>query len=84
MVCIQRPVQHGLGGGRMTRFLPLGQGHQAPVSVAAVSLGLECIIMYKFYVPPLSNVLPVNINDSMITRDIESQGGKGIANVLAK
>jgi hypothetical protein len=34
--------------------------------------------------PPLRNVLPVNVIDSMIIRDIISPGGKGVANVLAK
>ena len=38
--------------------------------------------MYIFYIPPLRNVLSVNINDSMIIRD--SPGGEGVANISAK
>ena len=42
---------------------------------------LICVIMYKFYVPPSRDVLPVNVNDSMIIRDCGSLGGKGVANI---
>jgi hypothetical protein len=52
--------------------------------MAAVGIRLVYIIMYIFYVPPLRNVLSVNINDSMMIRDSRIIGGKGVAIVLAK
>jgi hypothetical protein len=48
---------------------------------AAVGIRLVCII---FYILPLRNVLPVNVNDPMIIRDSKSPGGKGGAKVLGK
>jgi hypothetical protein len=41
--------------------------------MAAVGVGVACIIMYIFYVPPRT-VLPVKIYDSMIIRDNASLG----------
>jgi hypothetical protein len=56
----------------MTWFLPLEQGQQTWASEsAAMGMRLIWIIMYMFYILPLRNVLPVNINDSMIIRQHE-------------
>jgi hypothetical protein len=54
---------------------------------AWASMRVDGFYGYKdiFYIPPLRNVLPVNIvNDSMIIRQSTSPGGKGVANVSAK
>lgn len=40
-------------------------------------LWLVCIIMYAFHIP-LQNVLPVNVNDSMIIRKSTSPGVEGV------
>ena len=40
------PGQHGLGGDRMTWFLPLGQGQW---TIVAVDERLVCIIMHIFF-----------------------------------
>jgi hypothetical protein len=52
--------------------------------MAAIGIRLVCIIMYIFYIPPLSNVLPINVNDPMIIRDSMSPGDEVVANVSAK
>ena len=50
-------VQHGLGGDRITWFLPLGQGQQqCPWLLWAIRL--VCIILY---IPSRSTVLPDNL-----------------------
>jgi hypothetical protein len=49
--------------------------------MTAVGIRGVYIIMRIFYVPPSRNVLPVNINDSMMTKDSTSQGDEGVANV---
>ena len=54
------------------------------VRMAAIGIRLVCIIMYIFYIPPLSNVLPINVNDPMIIRDSMSPGDEVVANVSAK
>lgn len=62
---------------------------KGPVDVGLQECGCHghkacCITMYIFYLPPLRNVLPVNVNDSMIIWDSKSLGGDGVANVSAK
>ena len=51
--------------------------------MTAVGIGLVCIIMYIFHVP-LSSVLPLNVNDSMIIRDSMNLRCKDVAKVSAK
>ena len=80
-------VRHGLGRGRMTCFLLLGQGHQAWVSTNVNGCCGHKACLYNdihIFVPPSRNVLPANINDFVIIRDSMSQGGAGVANVLGK
>jgi hypothetical protein len=36
------------------------------------------------YVPPLGNILPAKVNDSVIIRNSRSPGGKGVPSVLSK
>jgi hypothetical protein len=79
-------VQNGLGGDRLTWLLPLGQSQQAWVSISVdgccghkAYLCINACILQS----PLRNVLPVNINDSMIIIDGANMGGEGMANVLA-
>ena len=79
----------GLGGDRVTWFLPLGQG--TGYELNAVDVRLVCILMYIIYLLwevcslPLSGKVPfVKVNNSMIVRDSMSLGGKGMSNVLSK
>ena len=55
-----------------------------PPGVSAVGLRLVSVIIYIFYLLPSRNILPVNVNDSMIIRDSTSPGGKGMASVSTK
>jgi hypothetical protein len=70
---------HGLGGHRfeMVPDVDLKRVDACPGHKA-------CLYNVHILPPPLRNVLPVNVIDSMIIRDIISPGGKGVANVLAK
>ena len=60
--------------------------------MVAVGIRLVCIVMYilynnvyiLLYIPPLGNVFPAKVNDSMIIRDSMSLGGEGECNVSAK
>ena len=52
--------------------------------MASVGLRVVCMIKYIFYVSPSRNVLPADVNESMIVRDRLSQGGEGLVNVSAK
>ena len=59
--------------------------------MAALGVRLICVIMYIFSgtctscgeLFPSRNVLPVNVNDSMIIRNSTSPGGEGVSNVLS-
>jgi hypothetical protein len=42
-------------------------------SKAAKGLRPICIIMYILHIPPLKEVLPININDTMIITQLESR-----------
>jgi hypothetical protein len=69
----------------MTRLLPLRWGKQAwaSKSVDGCCGQRACLhIMYTFYIPPLRNVFPVDVNDSMIIWEVKEwltsqQNGKG-------
>ena len=67
--CGRLPSWCDPGWDRVTWFLPLGQSPAVSFHkfVTAVGIRLVCVIMYMFQVPP-RNVLPVNVNDSMIIR----------------
>ena len=51
---------------------------------AMVGIRFACIVMYIFYIRALRNVLPINVNESVIVRDNMSPRGEGVANVSAK
>jgi hypothetical protein len=44
--------------------------------MAAMGIRLVCIMLYIFYIPFSRNILPVNINDTMIIRNSMSQEAK--------
>ena len=51
--------------------------------MGAIAIKIVCIVMYIFNNTPTGNVLPVNINDSMIIRDSMSPS-EGVANDSSK
>lgn len=61
---------------------PEGVGHLESMNAGEVRL--VCIIMYMFSHSTLRSLLPVNVNDSKITRDRISLGRKGVANIPSK
>jgi hypothetical protein len=65
-----------LGAGPVSQWLRGGGG--------GGTIELVYTIRYIFYIPPSRNVLPVNITDSMITRESMVLGCEGVANISAK
>ena len=79
----------GLGGERRTGFPPLGQGQQTQVSISVNSCCEHEIYLYNnvyilLYIPPLGNVFPAKVNDSIIIRNSTSPEAKVCLKFSAK